>query len=143
MSSSLQRHSLLLVTVLVLAVWLPAASADSHWVEVKSPHFSVVTDAGEKHGREVAIRFEQMRSVFGALMVKAHVELPVPLQIVAFRNSKEFRQIAPLWHGKPVQDAGLFMGAGTFSCEWKNRKAGINYRETGPTAGTVVSAEVQ
>lgn len=78
------------------------------WVEIKSPHFSVVTDAGEKRGREVATRFEQMRAVYAALMVKANVNIPIPLQIVAFRNTKEFRQFAPLWHGKPTQLAGLF-----------------------------------
>ena len=38
----------------------------------------------------------------------AKVNLPVPLQIVAFRNSKELRQVAPLWKGKPTQLAGLF-----------------------------------
>lgn len=64
---------------------------------------SVITDAGDKRGREVAMRFEQMRAVFGALMTKANVNIPVPLQIVAFRNTKEFRQFAPLWKGKPTQ----------------------------------------
>ena len=34
----------------------------------------------------------------------------MPLQIVAFRNAKEFRQFVPLWNGKPVQLAGLFQG---------------------------------
>jgi hypothetical protein len=77
-------------------------------VEVRSPNFSVITDAGEKRGREVALRFEQMRSVFGTLMTRAKVNLPVPLQIVAFRNTKEMRQVAPLWNGKPTQVAGLF-----------------------------------
>jgi hypothetical protein len=41
------------------------------WVEVRSPNFSVVTDAGERQGREVAMRFEQMRAAFGTLMTKA------------------------------------------------------------------------
>lgn len=85
-----------------------ARAADSQWVEIQSPHFSVITDAGERRGKDAAVRFEQMRSVFGALMVKAHVNLSVPLQIVAFRNSKEFKQVAPLWHGKPTDVAGLF-----------------------------------
>jgi hypothetical protein len=40
-------------------------------MELRSPHFSVVSDGGEKRGREVAVRFEQMRSIFGALMTKA------------------------------------------------------------------------
>jgi tetratricopeptide (TPR) repeat protein len=90
---------------------LPAASAgEVQWVEVRSPNFSVVTDSGEKRGREVAMRFEQMRAVFGTLMTKAKVNLAVPLQIVAFRNTKEMRQVAPLWNGKPTQLAGLFQG---------------------------------
>lgn len=84
------------------------AHAESQWVEVRSPHFSVITDAGEKRGREVAVRFEQMRAVFGALFNQAKVNLPIPLQIVAFRNTKELRQFAPLWHGKPTEVAGLF-----------------------------------
>jgi tetratricopeptide (TPR) repeat protein len=83
-------------------------SADSQWIEIQSPHFSVITDAGERRGQDVAVRFEQMRFVFGALMTKANVNMPIPLQIVAFRNSKELTQVVPLWHGKPIQVAGLF-----------------------------------
>ena len=87
-----------------------AFAGEPQWVEVRSPNFSVVTDAGEKRGREVAMRFEQMRAVFGALITRANVNLPVPLQIVAFRNTKEMRQVAPLFNGKPTQLAGLFQG---------------------------------
>jgi Flp pilus assembly protein TadD len=68
----------------------------------------VVTDAGEKRGREVALRFEQMRTVFASLMPKARITLPVPLQIVAFRSTKEMRQFVPLWKGKPTDVSGLF-----------------------------------
>ena len=83
-------------------------AGEPQWVEVRSPNFSVATDTGEE--REVAMRFEQMRAVFGDLMTKVKVTLPVPLQIVAFRNTKEMRQVAPLWNGKPTQVAGLFQG---------------------------------
>ena len=91
---------------------------------MRSPNFSVVTDAGEKRGREVAMRFEQMRAVFGALMTKANVNLSIPLQIVAFRNTKEMRQVAPLFNGKPTQVAGLFQEAATAAsscstCRWR------------------------
>jgi len=85
-----------------------AMAGEATWVEVRSPHFSVITDAGERRGREVATRFEQMRAVFGRLMTNAKVNTPIPLQIVAFRNTKELRQVSPLWHGKPVELAGLF-----------------------------------
>jgi tetratricopeptide (TPR) repeat protein len=107
-SSSIFRC--LFAFVFVLCALSPSFAGESQWVEVRSPNFSVVTDAGEKRGREVAMRFEQMRAVFGALMTKANVNLPVPLQIVAFRNTKEMRQVAPLFNGKPTQVAGLFQG---------------------------------
>lgn len=83
-------------------------AGDPQWVEVRSPNFSVITDAGEKRGRDVALHFEQMRSVFGSLMTRAKVNLSVPLQIVAFRNTKEMRQVAPIFNGKPTELAGLF-----------------------------------
>jgi Tfp pilus assembly protein PilF len=97
-----------------IAAWLALTASgfggEAPWVEVQSPHFSVVTDAGEKRGRDVAIRFEQMRAVFGSLMARSNVNFPVPLQIVAFRNTKELRQFAPLWNGKPTDIAGFFLG---------------------------------
>jgi|GEM_PF-597007 tetratricopeptide (TPR) repeat protein len=108
----MNQRALLPLSLLSLAFALcfaPSAHAGSpQWVEVKSPHFSVVTDAGEKKGREVATRFEQMRAVFGKLFARASVNVPVPLQIVAFRNGKELSQMAPLYHGKPTEVAGLF-----------------------------------
>ena len=97
------------VTCLVLCCQQGFAG-DAQWVEIRSPNFSVITDAGDKRGRDVALHFEQMRNVFGRLMVKANVNLSVPLQIVAFRNSKEMRQVAPVFNGKPTELAGLFQG---------------------------------
>jgi Flp pilus assembly protein TadD len=94
----------------ILASAVSALAVEPPWVEIQSPHFSVATDAGEKRGREVAMRFEQMRAVFSALLVKANVNIPIPLQIVAFRNTKELRQVSPLWNGKPIELAGLFQG---------------------------------
>jgi tetratricopeptide (TPR) repeat protein len=99
----------LLLVVLILCSGRSFAG-DPQWVEVRSPNFSVITDAGGKRGREVALHFEQMRAVFGTLMTKANVNLSVPLQIVAFRNSKEMRQLAPIFNGKPTEMAGLFQG---------------------------------
>jgi len=104
------RSKLLCCAALWLGTVMPVLAAPPEWVDIRSPHFSVVTDAGEKRGREVALRFEQMRVVFGALMTRAKVNLPIPLQIVAFRSTKEIRQFAPLWRGKPTQVAGLFLG---------------------------------
>ncbi len=100
-------------TFLLLAIFFYglAARADQPWVEVDSSHFSVATDGGEKRAREVALRFEQMRMAFGVIFKKVSVNT-APLQIIAFRNSKELRQFSPLYGGKPVELAGFFLGNG-------------------------------
>jgi cytochrome c-type biogenesis protein CcmH/NrfG len=110
MNSHLRQFFILLFSLLIAVSAAPALAAEPQWIEIRSPHFSVVTDAGEKRGREVAMRFEQMRAVFATLLSNANVNTLIPLQIVAFRNSKELRQYAPLWKGKPIELAGLFQG---------------------------------
>jgi Tfp pilus assembly protein PilF len=96
----------------VLALTLtPSFAGDAQWVEVRSEHFTVITDAGEKSGRQVAERFEQMRMVFGLLFGRQKINQPVPLTIVAFRNTKEIRQYSPMFQGKVVEVAGFFQQA--------------------------------
>ena len=106
------KLALLALPLLLVANPSVVRAGEPEWVEVRSPNFTVITDAGEKRGRQAAMRFEQMRAVFGTLITQAKVTLPVPLQIVAFRNTKELRQIAPLFHGKPTRVAGMFQAGG-------------------------------
>src|SRR6266436_1157043 len=96
---------------LVFSIFLIGASVISqgqNWVEVRSPHFTVATDAGERRGREVALRFEQMRSVFGSLILRERMNTTAPLAIIAFKDRKELEQVAPLWNGKPIEIAGVY-----------------------------------
>ena len=92
----------------VLAASAPAAEP-SPWLEIHSTHFIIITDAGEKRGREVALRFEQMRAVFGGLLMKDRLSQPLPLTILAFRNDKNYYQSAPLRQGQPIGVPGFFV----------------------------------
>ncbi|MGZ4814680.1 MAG: tetratricopeptide repeat protein [Terriglobales bacterium] len=99
------------VRALVVVLLICAAEAfggNAPWVQVKSPNFTVITDAGEKKGRDTALHFEQMRAVFGTLFAKAKINSSQPLYILAFRNTKEFRALCPLWKGRPEELAGFF-----------------------------------
>src|SRR5712692_8198792 len=93
------------------ALWCVAASRDAepHWIRVSSSHFSVLTDGGENKGREVAVRLEQMRTVFAQLLMKTRVNLPEPLDVIAFKTDKEYAQIAPLHDGQPISEPGFFI----------------------------------
>jgi len=75
------------------------AKDEPKWIEVHSAHFSVLTDAGDKRGREVALRMEQMRAVFGQLLRKDKLKMPVPITVVAFKSDKQYGLVAPAKQG--------------------------------------------
>ena len=101
----------LLATMLLGAVLAASAPASepSSWLEIRSTHYTVITDAGEKKGKEVALRFEQMRAVFATLLMRDRLNEPVPLTILAFRNDKSYYQSAPLRQGQPIDVPGFFL----------------------------------
>jgi hypothetical protein len=102
--------SLLLAMLLDLLLCASSPAAEpSPWLEIHSTHYIVITDAGEKRGREVALRFEQMRAVFAMLLMKDRLNEPVPLTIFAFKNDKTYFQSAPLSQGQPISVPGFFL----------------------------------
>ncbi|HJS98020.1 MAG TPA: tetratricopeptide repeat protein [Terriglobales bacterium] len=84
------------------------ARADT-WNQVRSAHFVLNTDAGSDRGRQVLLRFEQMRALFGQLILRSEVNVPVPLTIIAFRNSDEMQAHVPVYEGKAVDLSGFFV----------------------------------
>jgi tetratricopeptide (TPR) repeat protein len=74
----------------------PAFAGDEpKWHEIHSAHFYVLTDAGDKRGREVALRMEQMRALFGQLLLRDKLKMPVPITVIALKSDKYFGFIAP------------------------------------------------
>jgi len=104
----LRSVRVILVLISLATAVHPAFAGKDEWVEVRSKHFTVITDDGEKNGRTTLMKFEQMRAGFASVFQKATVNIPVPLEIVAFRSSKEMKQYAPLYNGKPIELAGYF-----------------------------------
>ncbi len=95
----------LLLTVAALVS--PVCAAEPHWIRVSSSRFLVLNDGDEKQGREIALRFEQMRAVFGQLLMRDRVNMPLPIDIVALKNDDDYANTAPTPHGKPIFEAGF------------------------------------
>lgn len=98
------RHSLAIakfatrVAVLLAVLVLPTvafAKDEPKWIEVHSAHFSVLTDAGDRRGREITLRMEQMRAVFGQLLLKNKLQMPVPITVIALKSDKQYGMVAP------------------------------------------------
>ena len=104
------RDFALLILLLVLSL-RPCVlrAAEPPWQEFRSAHFTVVTDTGDKKGREIVLRFEQMRTIFEQLLARKKVKMPVPLTIFALRDDKRFYQMAPLQNGQPISAPGFFI----------------------------------
>lgn len=102
------RKLALLLLLAVGTAW--ARENTSPWVEVRSPHFTVVTDAGGKQGRHVLDQLERMRWVFQKLFPRSNVDPVSPIVVIAVKNQKGFQSLEPeAYLGKDkLSLAGLF-----------------------------------
>ena len=87
----------------------PAAGGEE-WLEVRSPHFTVLTDAGEGSGRRIAREFELIRVVFQQVFGHSPVDPAEPIFIYALQEESGMAELLPgIWEdetrAKPV---GLF-----------------------------------
>jgi tetratricopeptide (TPR) repeat protein len=97
--------------VIVAGLPLAASAATETWVQVKSPHFVVLTDSSEKQARHVAAQFERMRAVFHAAFPKAQVDSGAPILVIAVKDKKGMQALEPeayLAKGQ-IELAGLFL----------------------------------
>src|SRR5580704_10449145 len=91
----------------VAALVSPASAAAPHWIRIASSHFQVLTDGDEKQGREVAVRFEQMRAVFGQLLARNRVNMGLPTDIIALKSDEDYGNAALTPQGKPIFEAAF------------------------------------
>jgi Tfp pilus assembly protein PilF len=85
---------------LVLSPCLRAARNET-WVEVRSPNFTVIGNAGEKETRKIAGQFEQIREVFQNAFPKMRVDLGKPVIILAVKNEDSMKELLPaFWEVK-------------------------------------------
>ena len=88
---------------------IAARTPEPKWIRVSSAHFAVLTDAGEKKGREVSLRLEQMWDIFSQLFIKTKLRLPEPLDVIALRSDEEYIRVAPVRQGRPISAPGFFL----------------------------------
>jgi tetratricopeptide (TPR) repeat protein len=83
------------------------------WTEVRSPHFTVVTDGNERQGRRLADQFEAIRAVFEQTL-RLRVESGRPFVVMAFKDEKSMRAAMPeYWEKKGrAHPAGRFSSGG-------------------------------
>jgi tetratricopeptide (TPR) repeat protein len=75
---------------------MPAAAADQ-WIEVKSAHFTLTSNAGEGATKTLAWQLEQIRSAIGVLWPWAKIDLNQPLAVFVLKDEASMRAMAPTY----------------------------------------------
>ena len=89
---------------------LPLHGGEAPWLEVKSAHFTVVTNSGEKSGRRMAWRFEQVRAVYQQLWPWANLGFGRPVVVLAVRDENSLKALAPeYWERKGYRPTSVFV----------------------------------
>ena len=88
-------RSVSLLAVALLAWLLVDVAAADEWIEVKSAHFTVVSNASERSTRKLVWQLEQVRSATAALWSWAKADLNKPLSVIVLKDENSMRALAP------------------------------------------------
>lgn len=88
-----------------------AVNAADTWIEVRSQHFTVNTNAGEREGRRIANQFEEIRMVFQMAFPSIRVDPGKPLIIIAVKNEDSMKALLPDFYASKdrMRPAGMFV----------------------------------
>lgn len=105
------RHLLvpLLFAALLFCVPLQAQPGDlDAWLAIKTPDFTILTDADPQRGAEIALSLARFRAAFAQLAPEIELRSPAPTTILAFRDARAY---APY---KSAADRGALRILGQF-----------------------------
>ncbi|HEX4154793.1 MAG TPA: DUF1570 domain-containing protein [Acidobacteriaceae bacterium] len=107
------RPSLLSLGLLALLSVSALAESTPHWLQLHSPHFTVITDSSQRDLRHVAGQLERMQAVFSKLVPAAHADTGAPIIVLALKDKADFQSLEPTAYlAKNQLDlAGLFLHA--------------------------------
>lgn len=93
--------------------WLaPGVDAADQWIEVKSAHFVVTSNAGAGNAKALAWQLEQIRSAIATLWPWARVDSTRPLAVIAVKDEPSMKALAPsYWERKGgVHPSSVWVG---------------------------------
>lgn len=86
-----------------------SSAGEKPWIEVKSPHFRVLTDSGAGDARLVAKEFEDFRALMTILYPNFRLESGAPLVIFAAKDEETAKALLPnLWKIKGEKYASYY-----------------------------------
>jgi tetratricopeptide (TPR) repeat protein len=100
------RRLILTLSAVFLGV-LPGKA--DNWVRVKSPHFTVLSNASEKQTRQVAVGFEQIQTVFTSTMPGLRTDSSAETIVIAAKDESTFNDLLQADKKWTSHLAGIFI----------------------------------
>src|SRR5215469_16080285 len=94
------RTATLVATLVALLATAQVTRAEHHekWIEIRSPHFTIYSNAGEHDGRRVALDFEEIRAMFEQSFPQLRVDSGgKPTIIYALKNEDSLKLLLPTY----------------------------------------------
>jgi tetratricopeptide (TPR) repeat protein len=110
-ATNLSRSLLVLCILLLCGRGAAASDHADTWIEVRSPHFLVASEVGEKRARRIAQQFEQLRGVFHSSFPAFRADPGQPILIIAVKDEEAMKE----WLPQYWQDKGLLHPSGLYS----------------------------
>ena len=86
-----------------------ASAGEKPWIEVKSPHFRVLTDSGAGDAKLVAREFEDFRALMAQRYPNFRLESGAPLAIFAAKDEETAKALLPnVWKIKGEKYSGYY-----------------------------------
>ena len=103
-----------LAWILCVLVAAPATARDGAgaWFKVRSPHFTVFSDAGGKRARTIATQFERMRALFEDMYPQLDPDPESPVVVLAMKSQNVFQELQPAAYlsNENLELRGWFLG---------------------------------
>lgn len=99
-----------LACLFALATAVSVSAAERPWVEVKSPNFLVLSNAGEKPAQQIAWQLEQVHATFKKLWPWAGLRTGRPFVALAVRDESTLKSLLPAY----VERKGATLPSGMF-----------------------------
>ena len=81
-----------------------------NWIEIKSPHYTIYSNAGEHDGRRVAAQFEEIRALFEQSFPKLRVDFGKPTIVYVLKDENSLKLLMPTYgqNKNSMKLAGLY-----------------------------------
>lgn len=100
-------RKLLIASCVFLSCVRPSRA--DNWVNVKSPHFTVISNGTEKQARQVALGFEEIHTIFSTTIPGLRTDASAETVVIAAKDLNTFTDLLPSEKKYASHLGGLFM----------------------------------